>query len=100
LIATLDRRFASATDAVQKERREEARRIAREQRARDFYERDGRDIAASNASARLPLTAAVLTSAAAASLLCCDGTESGTCSCHGNYQGCCAHHGGVCGCSH
>jgi hypothetical protein len=32
-------------------------------------------------------------------LLCCDGSQSPSCSCGGSHRGCCSHHGGVCGCS-
>jgi hypothetical protein len=34
-----------------------------------------------------------------APLLCCDGTESPSCTCNGPRRGCCSHHKGVCGCS-
>jgi len=31
-------------------------------------------------------------------LLCCDGTESPSCTCNGPHRGCCSHHHGICGC--
>jgi len=34
-----------------------------------------------------------------ASLRCCDGSDSPTCTCGNPRRGCCSHHSGVCGCS-
>lgn len=34
-----------------------------------------------------------------ASLRCCDGTASDSCTCGNPHRGCCSRHGGVCGCS-
>lgn len=34
-----------------------------------------------------------------ASLRCCDGSDSPSCTCGSPRRGCCSHHGGVCGCS-
>lgn len=34
-----------------------------------------------------------------ASLRCCDGSDSPSCTCGNPRRGCCSHHGGVCGCS-
>jgi hypothetical protein len=49
---------------------------------------------------RLPAAKAQpVDSAAGSALLCCDGSQSLSCSCGGSHRGCCSHHGGVCGCA-
>lgn len=81
-------RVAAADDARQKQIQAEEERRAREREARQAAlkaaELERQERARSRGSA---------------SLQCCDGTLSPSCTCSGSHRGCCSHHGGVCGCS-
>jgi hypothetical protein len=81
-------RTATGDDARQKQAQADKERRARAREAREAAAKAAQLERQERARSR-----------DSASLQCCDGTLSPSCTCAGSRRGCCSHHGGVCGCS-